>query len=363
MRNPNQFATWMFAGALIAACESKQAEKPSPPAAPAAASGAVAAPDAAKPEKKADARRSSEQCVGSLNAEPVATLKIAGREWERKGATLTEKTTDPDDTMVVGVIADLKEDTPENLANIDRFLSFFKQEKAELILVVGDTGETKAQIANNLKRVASSGLPVGIIIGNRECQDDFVAAVTEVSEKAQNVINLNAVRHIIADDAEFVTMPGYYNASFLHCTKGCQYYEEDVAALAPIVAAAKHPVTLVSHGPPRQSGSSALDWISEGTNEGDPVLAKFIVDQHIPFGVFANIHEAGGKATDAAGETQLKENTLVSSLYLNPGPGDSVRWMMNNGTESVGMAGLVTFKGKQASYKIFKVSSQTAKKK
>lgn len=315
------------------------------------------------PEKKVGQRRSSEQCVGPFTQEPVKTVKIGAREWELKGSTLTEKTTDADDTMVIGIIADLKEDLPDNLANIDKFLAHFKQEKVEMIIVNGDTGEQKAQIVNNLKRVAASGVPVGIIIGNRECGQDFNAAVAEVAEKANNVFNLNFVRRIVADDAEFVTMPGYYNASYLHCVQGCQYYDEDVAALGPVVDMAKHPVTFISHGPPRQASPNALDRISEGTNEGDPSTAKFLAEKKIPFGIFANIHEAGGKATDLSGENLIKEGQLVESLYINPGPGDSLRWTMNSGAESVGMAAVMTYKGKMASYKIFRLSPQVAKKK
>ncbi len=315
-----------------------------------------------KIEAKTPQRRSNPQCVGPFTDEPKKAIKIGAREWELRGSTLVEKTTDPDETMVIGVIADLKEDTPENLGNIDKFLSAFKQEKVEMILVNGDTGETKPQVFNNLKRIAQSGLPVGIIIGNRECVGDFNQAVADVAEKAKNVFNLNLVRHIIADDAEFVTMPGYYNGAYLHCTSGCQYYEEDVAALEPLIAEAKHPITLVSHGPPRQSGNFAIDKISEGTNEGDPLLTKLISEHKIPFGIFANIHEAGGKATDLGGEAVVRENVLVDALYLNSGPGDSVRWTMNGGGESIGMAAVVTLKGKYASYQVIRISASVAKR-
>jgi hypothetical protein len=335
--------------------EPKKAPDPAPKVEPASA-------PVAKVEPK-QVRRSSEKCVGPVTTEPTKVHKIGAKEWELSGSTLTEKASDPDDVMVVGVIADLKEDTPENLANIDKFLGYFKQEKVEMIIVNGDTGETKSQVANNLKRIASAGVPVGIIIGNRECQADFNQAVSDIAEKAKNVFNLNFVRHIVADDAEFVTLPGYYNAAYLHCATGCQYYDEDVAALKPLIVDAKHPITVISHGPPRQSGANAIDRISEGTNEGDPSLAKFLLDNSIPFGIFANIHEAGGKATDLPGDTVLKEGTPVEALYLNSGPADSVRWTMNNGSESVGMATVVTFKGKNASYKVFRASTQVAKKK
>jgi len=318
------------------------------------------APLAAKPVNAQN--RASAECVGPFTDKPKRTLTIAGHEWELSGSTLTEKSHDPDESVAVGVVADLKEDTPENLTNIDKYVSFFRQEKAEFIFVDGDTGETKSQVANNLKRLAASGLPVGIIIGNRECEADFTAAVDEVAAKLPNVFNLNRVRHIVMDDAEFVTLPGYYNPAYLHCMqKGCQYFDEDVQALAPILDKAVHPVTLISHGPPRQHAPTGIDRISEGTNEGDPLLARFMQEHHVPFGLFANIHEAGGHATDLGGDNLVRENILVDSLYLNPGPGDSVRWQMNDSTESIGMAAAVIYKGKQASYRTFRLS-QAGKK-
>lgn len=318
----------------------------------------------AKTSKSTQAnKRSSDNCVGPLAAtEPVRSVKVGDKEWELAGSRLTEKSKDSDDSMTVGVLADLKEDTADNLANIDKFVTFFKQEHAEFIVIDGDTGIEKAQIANNLKRVAQSGLLTGIIIGNRECASEFNDAVDEVSAKFQNVVNLNRVRHIVGDDAEFVTLPGYYNPAYLHCSKDpCQYFEEDVQALAPIVDKAQKALTLISHGPPRQKAPTGIDRIGEGTNEGDPMLAKFMNEHKVPFGLFANIHEAGGHAVDLDGDSLVKENILAESFYLNPGPADSVRWAMNDSTESVGMAAVVTFKGKQASYKLIRLNSKKKK--
>lgn len=312
-------------------------------------------------------KRTHDLCVGPIGPSgAVKSFKMGERDWELNGSTLTEKSHDGDDSMTVGLLADLKEDTPENLANIDRFVAYFKQERAEFVFIDGDTGIEKAQIANNLKRVAQSGIPTGILIGNRECTSEFNEAVEEVAAKLQNVVNLNRVRHIVADDAEFVTLPGYYNPAYLHCTKDpCQYYEEDVQALAPIVdkAAEKSAkaLAIISHGPPRQKSPTGIDRIGEGTNEGDPMLAKFMSEHRVPFGFFANIHEAGGHAVDLEGDSLVKENILSESFYLNPGPADSVRWAMNDSTESVGMAAVITFKGKQASYKLLRLNAKKKK--
>ncbi len=361
-----QRAGWWWLAAFLFACtpddskndnDAKVEKEPKVEKKPAAeAPKPLSSPVQAKPG--AAQKRSSDACVAPLSSTPEKNFTLNGHEWTLAGSTLVEKTHDSDEIFVLGLIADLKEDTPENLVNMDKFLNFFRQEKVEFIIVDGDTGENKSQIENNLKRLAQSGLPVGIIIGNRECESDFTQAVEAVQQKHDNVFNLNRVRHIIADDAEFITLPGYYNPAYLHCVqKGCQYFDEDIQGLLPLMEKPQHPLTLISHGPPRQHGSTGIDRISEGTNEGDPLLATFMEEHHLPFGLFANIHEAGGHATDLTGSNRVQENIFVDSFYLNPGPGDSVRWAMNDSTESIGMAAVVTYKGKQAAYRTYRIGA------
>ena len=79
-----------------------------------------------------------------------------------------------------------------------------------------------------------------------------------------------------------------------------------------------------------------------------------------PFGLFGNIQEAGGHATTLDGK-KLPEKVFHDSLYLNPGPADHVPWSMLDGTSSFGMAGLLTIKGKQGSYKVRRLKESEAK--
>jgi len=157
---------------------------------------------------------------------------------------------------------------------------------------------------------------------------------------------------------DIVSMPGYFNASYIHADDGWAYSAEDVAQLGPIVAACDSPALLISHGGPKQEGEQAIDRTAEGSNVGDPALTELIKTHKIPFGVFGNIHEAGGRATDLAGNQVLAQGQPHASLYLNPGPADGVAWMMNDKSESLGMAAVMTVKDGKASYVVHRLGGK-----
>jgi hypothetical protein len=58
--------------------------------------------------------------------------------------------------------------------------------------------------------------------------------------------------------------------------------------------------------------------------------------------------------------TLVAQGTLSTQLLLNPGPADSIRWPMNDKTESVGMAAVMTIAGGKASYKVERMKAETA---
>ncbi|MEO0813191.1 MAG: metallophosphoesterase, partial [Myxococcota bacterium] len=264
--------------------------------------------------------------------------------------------------LIVGALTDVKENSPENLANLDVFLKHFKKAKVDLIIVAGDSGLDEEQLVGVLGKVAESKVPVFNIAGNREGKADYVSAMEKVAKDHPNVFNLNAVRRIDTPFADFVSMPGYFNPSYIHAEDGCQYFQADVDGLDALAKASDSPVVLISHGGPLQTGEQAIDRTAEGANVGDSMLTKAIEKNAIKFGIFGNIHEAGGRATDLAGETLLPEGQSHESLFLNPGPADAVAWQMNDGSESLGMASVLTFDNQgQASYAIHRVKEGEAK--
>lgn len=323
-----------------------------------------AAPTKAQPPKQtppakpaASAELTDPVCMSRWSeAGEVKALEAGGKTFQIKGTHATETSKDDDDQLVLGLVADTKEDTAENLANLDAILKFFKDSQAEAIVIDGDLGEDQKQIEAVLDKVSTAGLPVFAIIGNREGRTAFSDAMTQASSRHPNLVSLNKIRLVTFDDAALISVPGYHNKVYLHAEDGCLYSAADLEASLPIVQAAKgKPLVMVSHGPPKQEGADALDRTLEQVNVGDPALFDFIKNNGIKFGVFANIHEAGGRATNLTGQSLIPEGKLADELFVSIGPADSVRWTMNDGTESVGMASVLTIKGDKAMFKVLRL--------
>ncbi len=312
---------------------------PAPPGAPASVSG-QSAPD----------------CVGPFTESgPATEVKVDGRTFRQQGATLTLTEPDQSREIVFGVLANLMEPTGENLFNDQRYLKFFADAKAQAILVAGDTGDSREETMGTVEPLAKSGLPVLVIPGNHEGRTAFRSALDALHAKYPNVVDMTRIRLVRFGAASVVSLPGYYDARFLNQgPAGCQYFKEDVSALAPIIAAATQPVVLLSHAEPYGHGHEAIDAFKDG-NAGDWNLTAFLRTHPVPFGVAANILEAGGRATDLDSNL-IREGAFVPRLYLNPGEADSTAWNLNDGTTSHGMVATLTIHGSLAAYQTFRVA-------
>lgn len=338
---------------LASSCQ-KDPPPPPPPVAPVAPP-----PPTVLPPPASAHGQSQPDCVGPFTQEGATIeLKLGARTARRTGALLELTSPDADDQVVFGVIANLKEGTGENFFNIKRFVEFFNTEKVEAILVAGDSGETKEGIASVLEPLAKTGIPLFVIPGNRESRADFRAALDGLAAKHSNVVDMTRVRLVKFDDASVLSLPGYYDRRYIHVGEaGCQYYKEDVDALSAIAAAAAQPAVLLSHAEFFGKGNDAIDAFGapgDLKHAGDLNLLEFLKSHPVPFGVFANIHEGGGRATDLDSKL-AKEGEAQARLYVNAGLADSTPWKLNDGSWSYGMAATLTVKGQQASYKMLRL--------
>ncbi len=360
----------------------------------------VAAADVAAAQKEPAIKASEDDCVGPL-VRSGKPQKIAFENWEFKldGYLLTQLNGDPDEEIVVGVVSDTKENTEANRKNLDKIIDFFERNEVELIVHLGDIASTtpmpeeievpetdeagkpltaeerdrkRRRLINKARResmkqsfddivemlsvLAETELPLLVIGGNRECKTVFNSALTTLSEDYPNVFNMNIIRRADLDDLDVISMPGYHDPEYVHCPwDKCLYYPSDTLSLVELAEEANSEKLLISHGPPRQNHRDGIDVVSEGANVGNRALTEAIRKGDIFFGAFGNIQEAGGKAVNLSGDNIIPQDTFVRSLYLNPGPADSMIWTMNDGTDSQGMAGVLHFVGNKAKYKIYRI--------
>jgi Icc-related predicted phosphoesterase len=297
--------------------------------------------------------QASKECAAPLDPAPSRDVQIGGRAATLAGYHLTFKDKGSGSTTF-GVLGPINEDSGRNLLTLRKYLRFFQDNKADAVLVTGDVGEVAEGIARVLKVLGASRLPVLVVIGNRECRADFNDGVALAQKEFSNIINLNQIREVDFPAATIVSLPGYHDPNYINCATGCRYYKSTVDEVVQLGKTAPHPAVLVTHGPPRGEGSQALDYAISGGNAGDQEITRALREGNISFGVFSNIKEAGARATDLAGTTLYPEKTFQKSLYLNPGPADTMGWEMNDGTKSYGMAALLTVRGHEASWRLYR---------
>ena len=321
--------------------------------APAKAPSRVEGKGPAAPVAASWVSQNKASCLGPVEGGESSVLSLSNGKWERSGSTLTWLEGESDSILRLGVVSDIKEATPQNGVNAARFLGKFKDQKVDLILIAGDVSEEPKDIETAIGWFAAGGIPVGVIIGNREGVRAYEAAMGRLGKRFPNVVDLNRVRRIDTPNGDVISLPGYYDPNYLHAEDGCHYTESDLASLTTLKAACDSPVLLISHGGPRQSGPEAIDRTSEGANVGDPGLTTAIKELGIQFGVFGNVHEAGGRGTDIEGR-KLSPAKAHQTLFLNPGPLDSVRWVMNDRSESTGMAAVFSIEGGRGTYEVLR---------
>lgn len=341
--------------ALVAfACKEKPAAPPPEPPKAAEAPKPVAPPPVV--EAQADP-----ECAAPLEPGPATDVKIGDRNATRAGYKLTFTEADKDGTLTLGLLGPINEDSGQNMLVLKRFQKFFADEKVDAIVVTGDVGEVAAGISRVLTQLAESKVPVFVIAGNRECRAEYTDGLAAATKASPWVVNMNAVRAVEFPELTLVSLPGYHDASFINCATGCRYVKSTVDAVVRVAKDSKVPVMLVSHGNPKGNGNQAIDFASAGGNVGNEDINRAIAEGNIAFGVSSNIKEAGGRATvDAAGTALVKEGAPSKTLFINPGPADTVGWEMNDGNKSSGMAAVMRLKDGQADYKMYRVKALTA---
>lgn len=343
---------------FVLGCPEKKAEAPPPEPKP------VEKP-APPPPPPAPAPRADKECAAPIDPGPVTDVKFGDRAAKLSGARLTFADKDADGALTFGVLGPINEDSGANMVALKKYVKFFTDEKADAILVTGDSGEVASGIARVLKELGATKLPVYVVIGNRECRSEYTDGVNAAKAELPNIVNLNEVRVVEYPELTLVSLPGHHDPKYVNCATSCLYLPSTVEEVVRAAKEAKTPVALIAHGPPRGQGNQALDVAGGTENVGDEAITRAIAEAKIAFGFHSNIKEAGARAAkDAAGTQLLKEGEASETLFLNPGPADAtVGWDMNDGTKAVGLAAVFTLKDGKGSYKLLRLKPMTGAEK
>ncbi len=255
----------------------------------------------------------------------------------------------------LGLLAGIKDLEPETQALLTTFLAAFDKADVDAVIIGGDTASEPGDLDKILAFVAqATNRPTLVIVGNMERAAALNHTLLTLRRAGHaHLLNFDTIRRYDGDGVDVVSLAGYFDKAYLHLAGGCIYKDKDLDAVERAAAAADDPVVLLSHGPPRQRGQQAIDYVPGADNVGDPQLTDVIRHAKIPFGVFGHILEAAGYATDLEGK-HLPPNKPQPSLFVNQGSANPLLWRMNDGSTAYGLAAILTIDGKKASYDVLR---------
>lgn len=297
-------------------------------------------------------------CNGPFEHFSPADVKTReGWTFEHTGGTVKIRRATPRKAKkaVLGVLAGIKDLEPETKALLDTFLAAFEKADVDAIVIGGDTSSEPDVLDQVLEYLTkATNRPLLVVAGNMERGAALNYAILKQRKAgALHLINLDVVRRYDGEGVDVLGLGGYHDKAYLHLAGGCIYKDKDVDALERAAAAADDPVVLLTHGPIRQKGQQAIDYVPGADNVGDARLTALAQKAKISFGISGHILEAAGRATDLAGKP-VPQKKPSPQLFLNQGSANPLPWKLNDGTTSYGLAALMTIDGKTASYEILR---------
>lgn len=290
---------------------------------------------------------------------PLFTLKkpetvTAGKDtFEIRGSDMVRQGGAWKGPLKIGVLGAVKEAGKETRANIKKAAAEFKKRGVQFVLANGDISEGEFDLEDAFMMVGDEiSVPIFAHIGNSEGKGSFTRAYLKTQKTHPHIFNMNWIRHIDLGGVHLFSLPGYYNAKFLHGKAGCHYTTKDITALRRLMETVPKSDTLIltAHGPPLSFGKQGIDVAHDAGNVGDPEMSDLINTVPVPFGLFGHILESGGRAT-----SDLKTGTPIklpmkkpaNKLFINAGSSSGLPWAMLNGKQSYGMAAVVTIENKK----------------
>ena len=288
---------------------------------------------------------------------PADVKELEGFRYEFTGGTVKVRRVTPrkGKQLKLGLLAGIKDADPETQALVKQFLASFEQADVDAIVIGGDSSaepDVLDQILSFL--AASTKRPMLVIAGNMERGAALnYALIKQHKAGATHLLNMDTIRRYDGDGIDVVSLGGYHDRAFLHLTGGCVYKDKDLDALRRAADACDDPAVLLTHGPPRQKGQQALDYVPGADNVGDARLTSLIKDAKIAFGIHGHILEAAGWGTDLAGH-HVPPKKPQTELFVDQGSANPLPWKMNDKSTAYGLAMILTFEGKKASYEVLR---------
>jgi hypothetical protein len=170
-------------------------------------------------------------------------------------------------------------------------------ERPDLLLALGDLGDSDAVAGATVRGLAAGGIPTLLLAGARDTPERLAAALPTTAGSVMQVSSLDAIR---IDSDTFVPLAGTRLGRYALADTGCGFGPDELEALA------------VSLGPRRADRRWLLAWgapaggpAASTVDAGDPELERFARAIGAAGGLFAWPSTQAGRAFAAGGQTRV----------------------------------------------------------
>ncbi len=292
------------------------------------------------------------------------TRIINNKQYSFQDNKVVQLTQDSDNITIYGMMSD----THGQVEKSRYFAKLMKEKGAEGIIVAGDIPldeqlrygkkdsiKDEKEIIEVLSAIADSGLPVLVIPGNHESQEEYYSAMNKLSLKYNNIIDMTKYRVLETKDCSFVSIPGYTDKRFID-QDGFFASSNIIIGSESLIKNLKSPVVLITHGPPKTQVPGP-GTIYDGQNKledvGSEELKELQLSYNITLVVSGHIHEAGGLARSITGDS-VPPNKFASQYNINFGTLEE--WTYLDNITRKGRAGLIIIEQNKAKYQILELN-------
>jgi Icc-related predicted phosphoesterase len=292
-------------------------------------------------------------CTGPGGEPQGSVINAGGRTYRVEGGALVRDGSPAGPgSALLGVVCDLEGDASSASSLASQLAG------VDAVLVCGDIcdhfrdpGPDDAELERALEPFLAAGLLVLAIPGNHEGAALYREAVSRLSLRHPNLVDMTQVPVAELGGTTVVALPGYHDGRFL-APGGYPIQDADYEAAVRRAQARPGPLVLLTHGPPLSSSERGVDQVEGGSHVGDPRLSDAFARGGFAVHAFGHIHESGGRAETPDG-SPVPQGAEVARLLVNAAPARP--WTLLGGARTKGQAAIVRLGNGTASYRIISV--------
>lgn len=189
--------------------------------------------------------------------------------------------------------------------------------KPDLLLLVGDVGDTPTTAGATLAGLASLSVPTLVLAGGRDTRDRLAKAIRAIRVGRERIIDVTTLRAVRFSDDTLVPIAGAADGRYALEKQACGYGLADLkqvaADLADVPSARRW---LLAWQAPASAGALGVARTERGVDLGSASLAELARRIAAPGGLFAWPHTQALRPTAAGGTQRLGTGVASHDLQI-----------------------------------------------